>query len=298
MIHIYNHINPFLKSELLYFAGFIGLIISLFFSKRVLKKTSLFLTISGLIINIAGIVMLAIIRKNIPATTMFEILALMACTSVITGLIINFIYKIPLGLYISSILGFIFLFLSNHIVSHNNITKEIPLILNSKLGLFFHVVTIIIGYTGTISAGITAHFYFFSKKSNNTFKTVHTLQIIGLLFVYIGTVLGGVWAQNAWGSFWDFDPKENGALLIIILNVITFLLYHTKKIDNKKFCIFSISSLILVFVEWFGINMLNVGHHSYGHTPYMLIPLLAYIVLELLFIFFIVRKSFTQPKKQ
>ena len=106
----------------------------------------------------------------------------------------------------------------------------------------------------------------------------------GLLFTFLGTMLGGVWADQSWGRFWGWDPKENGALLIILWTAITLHSRIAGYIKDFGLAIFAIIGTVVVMVSWFGVNLLGVGLHSYGFTQGLAMNLLSYILFELIFI--------------
>jgi hypothetical protein len=97
-------------------------------------------------------------------------------------------------------------------------------------------------------------------------QSAYGILCFGLVFSLIGTILGGIWGNDSWGRFWGWDPKENGALVIVLwcLAVLHMRLagwikeigLHLCTAFGANFCIFS----------WFHVNVLNVGLHSYGFT--------------------------------
>ena len=102
-------------------------------------------------------------------------------------------------------------------------------VLDTNFWLATHVVIITIGYSATFVAGFLAIVYvvrdFVSNKVafdkvNRTgiTKMIYGIVCFATLFSFVGTVLGGIWADQSWGRFWGWDPKENGALMIVIWN--------------------------------------------------------------------------------
>ena len=108
-------------------------------------------------------------------------------------------------------------------------------VLASNFWLSTHVTTVIIGYSGGLLAAAIAHIYIFGKlfgvaKGNRDFYRSITRMVYGalcfsLFFSLVGTVLGGVWANDSWGRFWGWDPKENGALMIVLW---TLMILHAR----------------------------------------------------------------------
>ncbi len=106
----------------------------------------------------------------------------------------------------------------------------------------------------------------------------------GLLFSFIGTVLGGVWADQSWGRFWGWDPKENGALIIVLWGSLLFHAKLGKMIGPLGMAVGSVLGIIVVMMAWFGINLLGVGLHSYGFTSGVANALTAYVISEAVFL--------------
>ena len=115
-------------------------------------------------------------------------------------------------------------------------------------------------------------------------KNTKMLLILALLFTIIGTVLGGIWADQSWGRFWGWDPKENGALLIVLW--IIWLLHGriSGHLNEVKSMIGMACLSIIVVLAWFGVNLLNVGLHSYGFISGVATGIAAFCCFEILLI--------------
>lgn len=190
-------------------------------------------------------------------------------------------------------------------------------VLDSNFWLATHVVTVTIGYSTTFLAGflgIAYVFYYllgkvltlfgttgnFVDKLESAYKPVTRtissmifgITCFSLFFSLVGTVLGGIWADQSWGRFWGWDAKENGALLIVIWNA---LILHARWAGIAK--IRGISSLaifgnVVTAWSWFGTNMLGVGLHTYGFMDKAFYPLMIFINSQLLCIVFAYLPSF------
>ena len=166
-------------------------------------------------------------------------------------------------------------------------------VLNSNFWLSTHVITVTIGYSACLLAGAIGHVYMVRallpgdetkpERLKEMGKMIYGTTCFGLLFSFIGTVLGGIWADQSWGRFWGWDPKENGALLIVIWCIILLHAKYWGYIRNLGMAQGSIFGAIVVALAWFGVNLLNVGLHSYGFTDGAATKLFAYCGGELLF---------------
>jgi ABC-type transport system involved in cytochrome c biogenesis permease subunit len=102
----------------------------------------------------------------------------------------------------------------------------------------------------------------------------------GLLFSVVGTVLGGIWANYSWGRFWGWDPKENGALMIILWELAILHSRLGGVIKNFGVCMAAVFGGVIVAFSWFGVNLLGVGLHSYGFTSGIARALLMFYIIE------------------
>jgi hypothetical protein len=93
---------------------------------------------------------------------------------------------------------------------------------------------------------------------------VYAIVCFATLFSFTGTVLGGIWADQSWGRFWGWDPKENGALLIVIWNVLILHARWGGLVKERGLMNLAIFGNIVTAFSWFGVNMLGIGLHSYG----------------------------------
>jgi cytochrome c biogenesis factor len=102
----------------------------------------------------------------------------------------------------------------------------------------------------------------------------------GLFFSVLGTVLGGIWANESWGRFWGWDPKENGALMIVLWELAVLHARRGDYIRHLGFAMACIVGGIIVTFSWWGINLLGVGLHSYGFTSGIQASLLVFYTIE------------------
>jgi ABC-type transport system involved in cytochrome c biogenesis permease subunit len=147
-----------------------------------------------------------------------------------------------------------------------------------------------IGYGAGLLAGAVGHVYVLGKvlglkKSDSGFyKSLSTMLYgmlcFGLLFSVVGTILGGIWANESWGRFWGWDPKENGALTIVLWELIVLHARMGGYIRDFGVAMASVFGAAVVAASWWGVNLLGVGLHSYGFTSGILWALLGYFAVE------------------
>lgn len=87
---------------------------------------------------------------------------------------------------------------------------------------------------------------------------------IGFIFLTIGILSGAVWANEAWGSYWNWDPKETWAFITWIIFAIYFHTRTKKQIDGLNSAIVASIGFLILWICYFGVNLLGIGLHSYG----------------------------------
>jgi ABC-type transport system involved in cytochrome c biogenesis permease subunit len=146
-------------------------------------------------------------------------------------------------------------------------------VLDTNFWLATHVTTVTLGYASTFVAGFLAIIYilrgvFTRTLSETTGKAlarmVYGIVCFATLFSFVGTILGGIWADQSWGRFWGWDPKENGALLIVLWNALILHARWGGLVRERGLMNLAVFGNIVTSFSWFGVNMLGIGLHSYG----------------------------------
>ncbi len=146
-------------------------------------------------------------------------------------------------------------------------------VLDTQFWLATHVVCITIGYGTTFAAGALGVAYIvgamltpaFNKEARrNVYNVMYGMVCLALLFSFFGTVLGGLWGDDSWGRFWGWDPKENGALMIVLWNAISLHARWGGMVKERGFAMIAIFGNIVTLWSWKGVNVLGVGLHAYS----------------------------------
>ncbi|MEN8153361.1 MAG: cytochrome c biogenesis protein CcsA [Acidobacteriota bacterium] len=290
---LYNRIDPFYKSEFFYGFSLLFLLFSFIAFKKIFYYSGYILLILGLLPHTYGIIARMIIRSRPPVTNLFETFVFSAWITVLLGLALELFKKKNIGILTGSLSGLLLLIISGRYALEGDTMGMLVAVLDSNFWLATHVITITVGYGGIVISGVLGHVYVFQlifkkgKKKEllkDTYQSVYATQAFGLIFTFIGTVLGGIWADQSWGRFWGWDPKENGALLIILWSAILFHGKLGKIFKELGFSLGSIVGIITVVLAWFGVNLLGVGLHNYGFSSNVASALTIYIILELVLI--------------
>ena len=109
---------------------------------------------------------------------------------------------------------------------------------------------------------------------------VYAIVCFATLFSFVGTVLGGLWADQSWGRFWGWDVKENGALMIVLWNAILLHARWGGILRERGLMCCAVFGNVVTAWSWFGVNNLGIGLHSYGFTSGVMIALCAFAALQ------------------
>ena len=95
-------------------------------------------------------------------------------------------------------------------------------------------------------------------------QMIYGVVCFAMMLSFIGTVLGGIWADQSWGRFWGWDPKENGAVLIVLWNALILHARWCGLVKVRGMAILAILGNTITAWSWFGTNQLGIGLHAYG----------------------------------
>ena len=207
-----------------------------------------------------------------------------------------------------TLMAAVLLFFSKFVLEPGDTFRPIPAVLNSSVFLTLHVFTIALGFAGMILSGVVAHLALFRMRALPHGRTplaegsapieslMYGTLVFGAVFTVIGTLLGGVWADYAWGRFWGFDPKECGALFVILWAMLLLHLRAGRLVSERAFAMLNCFNMIVTFLCWFGVNLLGVGLHSYGFQGGTAAWLGAFIAVDVLLVCLIWRSVVLRVK--
>lgn len=289
---LYNRLDPFYRCTFFYGFALLFLLASFIGVRTWFYRASFLLLGIGFLLHAFGIIIRMYIMSRPPVTNLYETFVFTGFITALLGLILEWSKKRHIGIATGSLAGFIMLMIAGKYALDGDTMGMLAAVLDSNFWLAFHVMTIILGYAGILLSGFLGHVYIVQRIAaphktallDNTFQALFATQAFGILFTFLGTVLGGIWADQSWGRFWGWDPKENGALLILLWSAILFHARLTGWIRETGMAAGAIIGVITVALAWFGVNLLGVGLHSYGFTSGVANILFAFIIFETLFI--------------
>jgi len=287
---VFNRAQPFYVGMVLYVLALLLLFASWLRWPEVLRPAAYGVLVGGAVVHTLGLVSRVILQGRPPVTNLYSSAVFVGWAAVVVGIVLERIYRKGFGTAVAAASGFASLIVAHHLAGDGDTMEMMRAVLDSNFWLATHVVTITIGYSGTFLAGAIAIGWTFREHlaprlDRDTSKTlssmVYGVVCFALFFSFLGTVLGGIWADQSWGRFWGWDPKENGALLIVLWNAI---ILHTRWggfVRERGIMAMAIFGNVITSLSWFGVNMLGVGLHSYGFMDKAFWALSAFIGTQL-----------------
>lgn len=292
---LYNFWSPFYTCIILYLLAALGVFLSWLLNRKSWGPYLTTLLFSTFIIHTVGIVLRMWIQGRPPVTNLYTSAVFVGWVAIALGMILERVNRNGVGSLVSGLIGFTTLIIAHHLSLQGDTLEMMQAVLDSNFWLSTHVVTVTMGYGATFLAGFLAHVAIFRRSHRDEIlKMVFGTLCFALFFSFLGTVLGGIWADQSWGRFWGWDPKENGALMIVLWNAAILHARLAGMIKARGLLVMAVFGNIITAFSWFGVNMLGVGLHSYGFMDQAFFWLVVFVFVEILVIwwaFFPEKKS-------
>jgi ABC-type transport system involved in cytochrome c biogenesis permease subunit len=208
-----------------------------------------------------------------PVTNLYSAAVFIGWACVLFAIGLERIYRNGVGAAAGALIGFASLILAHFLGLDGDMMKPLQAVLMTKFWLWTHVPCIVLGYASTILAAVLAIVYvvlglftpLIDKPSDKALsRMVYAITCFAILFSFVGTILGGIWADYSWGRFWGWDPKENGAILIVLWNAVILHARWSGMVKHRGMMVLAILGIVVTSWSYFGTNLLGVGLHSYG----------------------------------
>ena len=285
-----NEVDLFVKSLAFYILSFLLIGVSWMVKPTFFRNFSYLSLIVGFLIHGYGILLRMQIMGRPPVSTLYESVIFVSFIILLLAVTLEYFRADGIGIFIGSVCGSILHFVGFSYAADGDTLGMLVAVLDSNFWLATHVTTITIGYGASLAAGFIGHLYLIqnilnpsnNKKLKSIFNNLFGMTLFALFFTLFGTILGGIWADQSWGRFWGWDPKENGALLIVLWQL---LMIHSRLAGIVKPPLFALGmglNNIIVALAWFGVNLLQVGLHSYGFDDGVAKNLYIFILFEII----------------
>ena len=272
----YNHFAPFwVAGYLLYLPAFLAVVASWVGKPRQCLAVAFTLVCVAFVVHTYALGARYYISGRPPVTNLYTAAVFVGWAAAVFGIALELIFRGGLGSLIAAIGGFSTMTIGNALAQDGDTFTVMQAVLDTQFWLSTHVVTITLGYAATLVAALVGMIYILRgvltssldfKSAKLLTRVCYGVNCFAILFSFVGTVLGGLWADDSWGRFWGWDPKENGALMIVLWNALVLHANWGKMVGERGLAVLSVLGGIVVSWSWFGVNELGVGLHSYGFT--------------------------------
>lgn len=271
----FNAFAPLYQASTLYVVAFLLAVASWLGWRRPLSRASTAVIATALVIHTLAIVARIYISGRPPVTNLYSSAVFIGWASALFAVSLETIYRVGIGNVMASVLGFLTLIVAYFLSFDSDTFDVLQAVLDTQFWLATHVVTITLGYATTLLAGFLSAGYLIAghalgaidpRQQRDIQRMSYGVLCFAILFSFVGTVLGGLWADDSWGRFWGWDPKENGALLIVLWNALVLHARWGKLSGPVGLAALTVAGNIVTAWSWFGTNELGIGLHSYGFT--------------------------------
>jgi ABC-type transport system involved in cytochrome c biogenesis permease subunit len=268
-----NYADPFVQCMVLYIAVAILAALSWLFWSAPLRRASFGLACVTLAVHTIALVSRMYIGNRPPVTNLYSSAVFIGWGSLALCLILERIYKLGVGAFAGGLIGFATLYIARFLAESGDTLEMLQAVLDTNFWLATHVTCVTLGYVTTLVGGVLGLVYIIGAMFTNGLRGDQGKQVAGMMYgtlcfatlmSFTGTVLGGIWADQSWGRFWGWDPKENGAVLVVIWNALILHARWGGLVKARGMAVLAVIGCMWTVWSWFGTNQLGIGLHAYG----------------------------------
>jgi ABC-type transport system involved in cytochrome c biogenesis permease subunit len=270
----FNHFAPFYQCAVLYIFVFLLASGGLLAYPQVLNRAAFWLCGLTLALHSAALLGRMYLQGRPPVTNLYSSAIFIGWGGVVLGMVLEWIYRNGIGNLLAAMLGGATALIAHHLAENSRDTLEMmQAVLDTQFWLATHVTCVTLGYAATFFAGFLGLVFillgvFTRRLDRETFvslgQMIYGVLCFATLLSFVGTVLGGIWADFSWGRFWGWDPKENGALMIVLMNALILHARWGGMVKQRGMAVLALVGNMVTGWSWFGTNQLSVGLHAYG----------------------------------
>jgi len=278
---LFNRASLFTGATAVYVLAFIGACLSFLARSRDgngtlaerLRVGSLAMLAAAALVHTVAIALRMYLQDRPPVTNLYSSAVFVGWAAALVGVALERWYPLGVAILGSATVGGATLIVAHNLGNDGDTMQMMQAVLDSNFWLATHVITITLGYSATFLAGAIAAAYLIGRavtraitpgRERAMVRMVYGVVCFAMLLSFVGTVLGGIWADQSWGRFWGWDPKENGAALVVLINAIILHARWGGLVRARGIAALAVAGNIVTAWSWFGTNMLGVGLHSYG----------------------------------
>lgn len=264
----------------LYLLGLLLLFTGSRLQNRRWTQCAVALLVAGWMVHTVLLALRCYILARPPVSNMFETLVFVPWVAMLIGVLWNRTLLTTAAIAATLLLGIL------QITQLDSRLENVQAVLNSHYWLIIHVLMVVSSYAVFILCGLLGHWYLLAREGHKRLgDTILYSMYLGTALLIPGTILGGVWAAQSWGRFWDWDPKESWAFITSCIYLIVIHAYRFNHIGHRGLAMGAILGLLAVSFTWYGVNyILGAGLHSYGFGSGGESVYYLYVIAELVFV--------------
>ncbi|MFM7290911.1 MAG: cytochrome c biogenesis protein, partial [Planctomycetia bacterium] len=293
-----NRFNPTDVAKWLYVLAGVVCFASFLAGRRPLNRFVFWMLVATLLLHTFALCSRIYLTGRPPVVNLYSSAVFIGWACVLAGLGLEGLFANGIGNLVAAISGALTLMVAYGLDTGDTM-HVLQAVLDTQFWLSTHVITVTLGYGATFLAGVLGIFSIVHRiagrshastperrlaarqQDDQLYRMTYGVVCFALFFSFIGTVLGGLWADDSWGRFWGWDPKENGALMIVLWNAAALHARWDRWLGPRGFALFAIGGNIITAWSWFGTNQLGIGLHSYGFTSGVLLLLAGFVASQL-----------------
>jgi cytochrome c-type biogenesis protein CcsB len=245
-----------------------------------------FSVLLGFIVHTVGLAARWYISGHAPMSNGYESMVFISWVTILSGFIFN--KRSQFVLTATAVLAGLTLMVANLSFMDPEVSNLVPVLQSYWLTIHVSVITASYGFLGLGALlGTIVQILFVFANNQNKMRIAETINnitvinhktlIVGLYLLTIGTFLGAVWANESWGRYWGWDPKETWALISMLVYAIVI---HARMVPGMKgvfaFNLLALYAFASIIMTYFGVNYYLSGLHSYAGGDPVPVPSFAY----------------------
>jgi ABC-type transport system involved in cytochrome c biogenesis permease subunit len=269
----FNDFAPFYHCSILYVLVFVLCCVGWATFTGPLNRAAFWLAAITLGVQTWALFARMYIQGRPPVTNLYSSAVFIGWGGLALALVLELIYRNGLCTLIAAVFGSLTMLIAHHLAGSGDTLEMMQAVLDTNFWLATHVTCVTLGYTATFVAGFFAIVFILlglvtpalnRERFKSLSQIIYGVVCFATLLSFTGTVLGGIWADQSWGRFWGWDPKENGALLIVMWNALILHARWAGMVKQRGTAVLAVAGNIITGWSWFGTNQLGVGLHAYG----------------------------------
>jgi ABC-type transport system involved in cytochrome c biogenesis permease subunit len=269
----FNDFEPFYHCIFLYIFVAILACVSWLVWREPLNRAAFWLVVLTLAVHSLALLTRMYLQGRPPVTNLYSSAVFIGWGCVTVAVVLEALFANGIGNVVGATLGAMTMLVAFHLGSSGDTLEMMEAVLDTNFWLATHVTIVTFGYVATLVAGFLGIAFILLGVATpwlnrDLFKglsqMIYGILCFATLLSFTGTVLGGLWADYSWGRFWGWDPKENGAVLVVIWNALVLHARWGGIAKPRGIAILSVVGSMVVGWSWFGTNQLGVGLHAYG----------------------------------